>query len=304
MHSTIFSATSLLLLLASSGSVAAQELISDVTTSGADESKALQIKAEKFWSQVLQVAESAKLDEHTKTYERVEKVIGALPPENSHVAGLMREALTRVKRADETVFRQRLQAEQLSTDSLTDVGLDQALRDDGQAEGFGAFGAAIRRFVTGEGTHKGAGMYPERLHKQIMNRQDQILPLLEGTAKQAGNVLEDCRLGTKLSFDVRKYDIYNRGVPKTPKEADDAADELIRVSGEVRRSFTSLIVGTVKSIAADTETKAEKPSVTVIRSAISTSQRNLLQRPGATVEENVINLAPKRFAVEENLINL
>lgn len=273
-----------LVLLAFSGA-RAQELISDVTTSAQDESKALEIKANKFWSGVLQVAESARVEEHAAAFDRVQDVIDSLPKENSHVAELLQDALTRVKRADSTVFRQRLVAEKISLDSLAKGGGVDA----DEASGFEVFGSTLRRFVTGEGRHKGAGAYPERLQKQVLDRQDKILPLLQGTAQEAGNVLEDCRLGTKLSFDVRKYDIYNRGVPKTPKVADDAADELIKVSGEVRKSFTSLIIGTVKSIAADTETKTEKPAVTVVQSALS---KNILQNSlqNRNTEENLINL--------------
>lgn len=279
-----------LVLLSTGAGISAQDLISDVTTSAQDENKALEIKAGKFWSGVLQVAESARLEEHQAVFDHVQQVIDELPKENAHVQDLLREALMRVKRAENTVFLQRLNAQQLSLDSLasTDAGKTSAQ----EASGFAVFSSTLRRFVTGEGRHKNAGAYPERLMKQVMDRQEKILPLLQGTAENAGSVLEDCRLGTKISFDVRKYDIYNRGVPKTPKAADDAADELIKVSGEVRKSFTSLIIGTVKSIAADTETKTEKPAVTVVRSEVA-KQSNLLRESlenQKAQEENIINL--------------
>ena len=59
-----------------------------MTTSAQDESKALEIKANKFWSGVLQVAESARVEEHAAAFERVQDVIDSLPKGGLDRAGV------------------------------------------------------------------------------------------------------------------------------------------------------------------------------------------------------------------------
>merc|ERR1719352_228538 len=121
--------------------------------------------------------------------------------------------------------------------------------------------AALSKIMDGRG-------YSQRLVKHVEQRQGEILPLLRGAAESTGSLLSDCRLASKRSFDVRKYDIYNRGVAKTPKEANEVADRIIDAVKETRHLFTHSIIEAVNGITRDVQGQQEDASVTVTRASL------------------------------------
>jgi len=53
------------------------------------------------------------------------------------------------------------------------------------------------------------------------------------------------RVYAPQSWGFRKYDIYNKGVPKTPQAADDVADRIIDAAGETRRINLFVVQGLI-----------------------------------------------------------
>eukprot|EP00928_Gymnodinium_smaydae_P078935 TRINITY_DN62988_c0_g1_i1.p1 TRINITY_DN62988_c0_g1~~TRINITY_DN62988_c0_g1_i1.p1 ORF type:complete len:293 (+),score=88.12 TRINITY_DN62988_c0_g1_i1:91-969(+) len=239
------------------------DVISDLATPAADEGRALAIKAEKFWHPVLKAAEEVKLEEHLATYDDVENVIAELPAQNDHVRSLLVDALTRLKRADEKVLANAVLSADTASEGLT--AKDQSGDMFSFLRGGQNFLAlAVQRFV-------GGGRYSERLVKHIAQRQGEILPALQSAADAAGDVLTDCRLTSKLGFDVLKYDIYDSKAPKTPESAKKVAHQLIDASTQTRRSFMSVVLGAVGSITRDVEQKHDSPSATVTQTLLASA---------------------------------
>jgi len=248
-------------VLAALFSCVRSDIISDITVSETDEFSALQIKAEVFWKPILNAAEDVKMEKHLELYADVEAGIKELPGENVYVRQTLQEALDHLKRADDTSFKQALASGRVAKEKL-----DAPSGTAGDSFSFLHGGqnflkAALRRFT-------GSGRYPEKLIEHVEQRQADILPVLRGAASVTGNILTDCRLASKKGFDVRKYDIYNKGVPKTPKTASDLADRIIDAAGETRHRFTSSITDLVKGITRDFEGQQESPAVTVTKASL------------------------------------
>lgn len=253
------------------------DIISDITTSEADEDRALQVKMENFWTPVLQAAENVNLEKHLQLYEDAEKIIESLPPQNYYVREALQESLIRLKQADAALFKQTLRSKQVASEKLSEkptVGLTGLSFLTG---GQNFLRAALSKLSDG-------GKYSERLVKHIEQRQADITPLLRGAAESTGSILSDCRLASKRGFDVRKYDIYNRGVAKTPKEADDVADRLIDAAGETRHLFTHGIIEAVNGLTRDVRSRQEDPSVVVTRASLHTSLKAAVDVPGQQQE--------------------
>lgn len=237
------------------------EIISDLTTSAGDEKRALELKSQQFWQPVLDNAEATKMTsayKHLSIYEEVEAAIAELPAENSHVKQLLNDALTRVKRSDEKVFNQAMDSAEVASQQL----LDGPAKEDAFSfltGGQNYFTQAIRRFV-------GFGQYSETLGKQVRRRQADVTPMLRGAATVATNVLVDTREASKLGFDVLKYDIYTKGVPKTPEAAKKAAHKLIDAAAETRHNFMQGITDTANGIARDSNERDVAPAATVTNS--------------------------------------
>jgi len=247
------------------------EIISDLVTTSADEGRALSIKAEQFWQPVRDAADdAAKADKQLSVFAAVDAAIAGLDDEHEHVRGLLRESIAHLRQADAAVVAQGTQASELANEQLS-VGSGS----DGTAFSFLTGGQnfltrAIGRFV--------GRKYSDQLGHQVQDRQAAVLPALRGAASVTGGVLEDSRLATKIAFDVLKYDLYNRGVPKTPQAAKDAADQIIDASGKTRKRFMNLLMGTVDSIVKDTTGKHENPSATVTHAMVA----GLDEPPGDT----------------------
>jgi len=238
------------------------DIISDITGNEGDEFSALQIKAELFWKPIKSAAEEVNMEKHLELHDDAEKVINDLPAENTYVRQVLREALDHLKRADDLAFKQALASSQLAKEKLDapcDTNNGFSFLSGGHFKV--AFKAALKHFV-------GGGRYSEKLVEHVEQRQADVLPVLRGGAGVTGNVLSDCRLASKKGFDVRKYDIYNRDVPKTPKVADDVADRIIDAAGETRRYFTKGIMDLVKGITRDVQEKQEDAAVTVTKASL------------------------------------
>lgn len=248
-------------LLLASDAYVISDITSDITTSSVDESRALEIKAETFWKSLLEATDDMHLQQHSALYVDAEKVIAALPAENDYVREALTESLMRLRRADEVLMNQAGRSAQVAADALaTPVG--------GGGDFFsfitggqGFFAQAVKSFVDDS-------RYPQRLRKQVQDRQADILPVLQSASEVTGNVLKDSRLASSRSFDAMKYDIYNDGVPKTPQDAKDIANRIVDAAGESRHHFTSFITEAAKSIARDVESAEESPATTVIRSSL------------------------------------
>jgi len=243
------------------------DIISDITSSAADERRALEIKAEEFWQPVLQAAEQAKLEEHLAVYDQVESAIAALPSDHGDVRGLLSRALTHLRRADETLMMQGISSSELASERLASMPLNDSpfsFLTGGQ----NLISLAIKRFV-------GGGQYSERLVNHLQQRQADILPALRGAAEATDNVLSDCRAASSLGFDVLKHDLYDADAASTPKVAKDAADSLIKAAGETRHRFMDLVMGAVNSLTKDSRERHDDPSATVTRSLLSGMQESL-----------------------------
>lgn len=239
----------------------ASEVISDlgslVIPSPAEEHRALEIKADKFWQAVLTSAEDIKMNEHLELYDQAEKVIADLAPENEYVRKGLSEAVQRLRSADETVLMRAVSSSDLASNRLTSSG----------EAGFSFFSGgqnflkqALQRFVAG-------ARYSERLLDHIMQRQADILPLLYGVAGSTGSVLGDTKTASRRCFDVLKYDIYNKGVPKTPQAAKDMAYKLVDAASETRHRFMQFVTQAVNTVAQDYQGRSDGASATVAQSA-------------------------------------
>jgi len=265
----------LALLLAASLAASSAEIISDIApdlnlNSAVDEKQALQVKADEFWKPVMRAVEDMGMIEHLQLYEDAKLVISALPAANEYVRTALREALERLQRADKLVLAQAARSSNLGSPTPWDVAF--SFLKGGQ----NPLAQAVRRFVNG-------GQYSETLQEQVKGRQADILPMLRDAASATGNVLEDCRLASKRSFDSLKYDLYNKGVPKTPEYAKSLAHRLVKAAGQTRHKFTSFITESAKSIARDVERKSERPVVTLVQKGLQRfGQKEQAQRPAIT----------------------
>lgn len=253
----------ILAMLSACPSAFESEIISDLVTSSTDGKRALEIKNQEFWQPMLDSAEDAKMTSayvHLSVYEEVEAAIRTLPAENTHVRDLLVDALARLKRADQKVFQQALES--------SEVASQQLMEGPGDAGGFSFLSGGQNYFVQAIREFVGFGRYGEQLGHQVRQRQAEVTPVLRGAAAVTGDVLKDCREGSKLSFDVLKYDIYTDGVAKTPEAVKAAAYKLVDAIGETRHQFMHGITDAANSIARDSREKDSDPAATVTRSLV------------------------------------
>jgi len=97
------------------------------------------------------------------------------------------------------------------------------------------------------------GTFTGRSHQAVEQRQEEILPLLSTAADNTGDILAAVRIASSKAFDVMKYDIYNRDVPKTPQEAKDLADKCVNMASTLRKKFMDFILGSVLAITNDVQ---------------------------------------------------
>lgn len=243
------------------------EVFSDLTTSSTvDEARALDIKAEQFWQKILQAATEMKMGEHLTLYADVKAVVASLPPDNVYAHKALSEALFRLQRADETVLAQAIQSSQFAAGRLEAAFTGPG--DSAMSLFAGAIGDVFARAI---GRLADGGEYSQRLVEHVHGRQADVLPVLRSAASATNDVLGDCRLASKRSFDVLKYDLYNKGVPKTPESAKTVAYRLVDAAAETRHRFTRFITETVTGIARDAEGMHDGATATVLRESLLSS---------------------------------
>jgi hypothetical protein len=240
----------------------ANEIISDLGSDSFDVGRASSIKNEQFWQPLLQVAEAIKMEQHLALYVDAAKAIEELPAENSYVREALTDALTRLQRADDMVL-----AQAADTSLVANTQLDSSSARVAQFSfltgGQNWLSSALQRFI---------GDNRDGAERQVSERQKEVPPVLRGVAAATGNVLSDSRLASKRSFDVLKYDIYNKGVPKTPENAKAIANRLVDAAGETRHHFTRLITEAAQSITRDVENQHTPAAATVAQSDLNAAR--------------------------------
>jgi len=237
------------------------EVISDIVSPAADEGRAIDMKAQQFWETIQDSSHSTTSLEHSEVYAEVEAALAALPAENTQVRAMMKEALMRLQRADKMVLQQSEDSADLATEHLATKPVSESLFSF-MTGGQNFLALAIRRFV-------GGADYADRVAAEVSNRQGNVLPALRGAAAITGNVYDDCRMVSKLGFDVLKYDIYNEGVPQTPAFVKTAADKLVDASAQTRHQFMQGVIGFARALTIDTEEKDINPSAKVTQTLLS-----------------------------------
>lgn len=283
-------AASVSLVWAAHASDIISDLASVVGPSPTEENRALETRAEDFWQIVLKVAEEMKMVEHLSVFDEAEQVLAQMPEENVYVRDAITEAVKNLRRADDQVLAQGVRASTLASQkSAAPAGGSMfgglfssaaSFVSGGSQQGF--LSSALRRFVAG-------GDFPERLAEDVAQRQADLLPVLEGVAGASGSVLKDTRSASTRAFDVLKYDIYQKGVPKTPKAAKDVANKLVDAAAETRSRFTSFLTGVAVDLTRDVESKRQDAFKLVAPAGL----RRAVELPSATTmgaREQVLNL--------------
>jgi len=251
-----------------------QDIVSDLVVSSSDENRALEVKAEEFWGLFLTAAHDAHMEEHMRLYTDIERMLAKLPQQNTYVHDALADALAHLKSADAQVLAQATQSAELASERLA---AGPAAPEGGWffSAGQNFFAGALRRFVDG-------GRYSEQLLEQVSLRQAEILPLLHGTAAATGSVLSNCRLASNRSFDFLKYDVYNKGVPRTTEPATALAYRLIDAARETQHHFTCFVTQAALAIAHDFQGRHNAAAATLARSAflvVETSTTEPAPRP-------------------------
>lgn len=256
------------------------EVISDVLSSESVEDRALEVRAKQFWSAIKSVADDMNLEEHVNLYAEAEQSLKELSPEHSYVREALSESLLRLQRADATVFKQGLESAGIAAAELEAIGKPSSKESGGiswlrSGSQQGILRKALGLFIDGK--------YADELREQVEERQASLLPMLRGAADVTGNVLEDCRLSTRLAFDVQKYDIYNKGVPKTPEAAKEVSKKIVEASSQTRKRFMNFVMSMVGSLVSDIAAKTTTASATVVQAEVQTAEEGAVQ--GTSQEE-------------------
>merc|ERR1719491_436866 len=93
--------------------------------------------------------------------------------------------------------------------------------------------------------------------KKMQQRTAAMLPRLRGAAKATGDVLTDTRQATQRGFDVLKYDLYQKGAPKTPEAAKNVAQRIVKAAMEDREKIIHPIINASGDMTSDTRTEDE-----------------------------------------------
>lgn len=250
--------------------VTSHEVISDIISENeAIGREALQLKHKQFWTALLSDAEAAHIPEHLRLCEQADAEIAQLPEDRDYVRKTLTEAVERLRSANSALLAQLVQASDLAKQKLAQGPEESTSASSAFFRGGSiadVFQKAVRQFLNvGVG---GNGNYAERLHEQVSARQADVVPMLQGAASNFGSIMSECRAVSKAGFDVLKYDIYTRGVPKTPQAAKDLANKLIDAAGKTRQYYTSSIRSSAAAIAADATGKQDGASATLMLSSM------------------------------------
>lgn len=242
------------------------EWVSDIGTANPiAERKALQGRAERFWTVLREAASNVNLNEYEELLESVEGVVGELPTQNAEVAKLLHSSAERLRRTSQALFLNAISAGETAGEKLAQGFLAKPKNTDVAFSALGdVFGKAIRRFKSVDSS---SGVYSDEALRGVAERQGDILPILRQTADVTGDILSDTRLASKEAFDVLKHDIYVSGAPKTPEAAKKLAWKLIDAAKAMRRQFLGFVRSSVGDIADDTASKDDSHAKVLTSSA-------------------------------------
>jgi len=227
-----------------------------------DEERALELKREQFWEPVLHAAEGPEeVRSHTALYAEAEAAIAGLSPEHEYVREAVRDALSHLRRADGAVLAQAAQQAEVASEQLA-LGEGRSSGLPPPPGGRGLLAWALQRLA-------GFGGYAPRLRGDIVERQEGVLPALEGAASRTTGVLEDLHAASARSFDALKYDIYHQGAAKTPEAVGKIAKRVIDAVAETRGRFLKLSTASAQVVTRDTESEHADPSALVSQALLA-----------------------------------
>lgn len=260
-------ASLVLVLFLTLGSATA-EYLSDISISPLDESRARGIKKEQFWSAMLDRAEDSLALARLSFCDEADALISQLPKENEFVQSKLGEAVEHLRRANKQLIAQSQGTREVAEQKTAEASAG------GWSWGWSKSwnwndGLSFKNFWKHAAAElQEGGAYAQALGRDVADRQAEALPVLRGAADRLGGVLQACRQTSRLSFDVLKYDIYHRGVPKTPAAAKDVADKLIAAQRETRSEFLALSVAPVQSLVRDDQGKSVGAAATVVQAEL------------------------------------
>jgi hypothetical protein len=223
--------------------IVAAEIFSDLTVAEDFQDRALAKRHSHFWNVVESAAAQNQYEEAVAgLYACLDDV-----PE-CQVKKILEEALSHLDIAARQQGGQRSGAARVADQALSDGPTATMVTgpSDFFAKLYGAFVAEERK------------SYQEKLRGQVMERQKRVTQILKDS--QRADVLTSTRLATKLAFDAQKYDIYNRGVPKTTAEAKAIADKIVELSGKLRKAYLGVVTAIANQITEDVEGLSATPS--------------------------------------------
>lgn len=221
-----------------------------------------------FWDKITKALKDTDYHKHDVVLERAETAIAQLPDQNFHVRGLLVTATERLRKAHQLLARNALEGSNLLPNGNFDVGVNNI----------------------GQGTNALFSLPSFNLHEKSgdvlrIKRYDNLAKILK---VQDSSVLEDLRTATRSCFDAVKYDIYNKGVPKSPEHLTPLAYELVDVSSELRKSFLGRISGIAKAITEEVQESRKGAVKTAIEASIGeknvTNPMNIIVHGSHSVE--------------------
>lgn len=184
-----------------------------------------------FWDKIAKALKDTDYHKHDVVLERAETVIAQLPDENSHVRGLLETATELLRKVHQISAHNTLEGRNMLPKEGFDVNVDDVGQESNALFSLPSFNL-----------HESSGDVLR------LKRYENLTKIMK---VQDTSVIGDLRAATTSCFDAVKYDIYNKGVPKSPKHLTPLAYELVDVSSEMRKSFLGRITGIANAITED-----------------------------------------------------
>jgi len=216
----------------------------------------------KFWEKIHTALENSDIHRYEKILRRAEDYVPKIPDENHHVYELIEGAITRLRQSQAYLARNVLKECGL-TSSQENILFNNSI----------ALMDSIRNLAWGKmpqfNMFNGDG---KTKHEERMGKMLRLLKVHSDTG-----ILTDLRESNKMNFDVVKYDIYNRGVPKTPKELNDIAYELVDLGTDMRRAYLGRITNFANAIvdSVQSEQKVNEVVLNKISAQVKEETKNI-----------------------------
>lgn len=202
-----------------------------------------------FWDKITNALRDTDYHKHDLVLGRAETAISELDDKNSHVRDLLKTATELLRKVHQILAHNTLEGRDL----LPKEGFNVNINHIGHSVSNALF--SLPSF----NLHESSG---DALRTK---RYDNLAKILK---VQDTSVLSDLRLATKSCFDAVKYDIYNEGVPKSPKHLAPLAYELVDVSTEMRKSFLGRISKIANAITEDMTLSAKDASKIAVAASV------------------------------------